>query len=124
MTLSPDLDFAVVKWEQTVKFPTVSFPIKYICTRQIEKNAGVIRCKSIEVSIINDDSKIVEGTESIQFIPLENQSPNPAEFFLGYYGIPIPDEAPEDRPNRYGWWWMTGGVCLVAAFGFRWVARR
>ncbi len=124
MTLSPEFDFAVVKWEETVKYPAVSFPIKYVCTRQIEKNAGVIQCKSIQVSIINDDSKGVEGTESIQFIPLENQSPDPAEFFLSYYGIPIPDDAPEDRPYWYGWWWIIGGVCLAAAFGFKWLARR
>ncbi len=123
MTVSPEMDFSVVKWEETVKYPAVSFPIKYVCTRQIEKLDGVIRCKSIQVSIFNMDSKNVEGTESVQFIPGENRPTDPGEFFLNYYGIPIPNDAPEDRAGKYGWWWIVGGTCLTMAIGFWYLAR-
>jgi len=124
MTISPKNDYAITKWEQTIVSPRVPYPIRSVYTREIVGESGSIRCKSIRLSIINDSTGKVETEHVFQFVPVSNPSLSPKEFTLEHYGIPIPNEAPEDQPKDFLWWGIFGFTCLGGSFGFWWLARR
>jgi len=127
MVVSPKNHYALLRLQQTI--PDFDFSGKaYLLQSQFDRKmigeSGSLRCEKIETVALNGSTGEELSKAVLEFHRLPGVTVDPAEFDLAYYNIPLPNDAPEDRPGVWWGWYIVGGIfLLIAAIIFRRMAR-
>lgn len=114
ITVDPKFYYIVTAHSYTFsESQQVGFLIKGILIRELDRTSEQFKCKSIRVIGINVKTNQEFHRESLTFTARDTPV-DPAEFTLDYYKIPIPNEAPEDKPKGRWPWWATAGIVCIA----------
>ncbi len=123
MVVSPKNHYAVVRLRQTIP----DFDSRggtYLLQSQFDRKmigeSESLRCEKIQTVALNGSSGEELSKSVLEFHQLPGAAADPAEFDLAYYNIPLPNDAPEDRPGVWWGWYIAGGILLlIAAIIFR-----
>lgn len=127
MVVSPKNYYAVVGLQQTIPDFDSSggtYLLQSQFARKMTGESESLRCEKIQTVALNVSTgeELTRGV--LEFHQLPGVTVDPAEFNLAFYNIPIPNDAPEDRPGVWWGWYIAGGfLLLIAAIIFRRMGR-